>query len=93
MIQFRLRVKQRTFVIGGEFLDIPLDPRSHLWVRVDEAGEAVTLTGNKKGAGAMKIGKLVAGECASIPLEGLTSIRAETAAPYDTFIDCTVTYI
>ncbi len=93
MIQFRLRIKQRTFLVGGDLLSTALDARAHLYVRVDEAGEAVTLTSRKGAAAFSNVGKLSAGESMVVPLEGLTAVVGATSSPFDTFVDCVIVIV
>jgi len=93
MIQFRLRIKQRTFLVGGELLSTSLDSRAHLYIRVDEAGEAVTLTSRKGTASFANVGKLNGGESLVLPLDGLTAVVGATSSPFDTFVDCVIVIV
>lgn len=90
MTHYRVKVRARTFLWGGDGVTKSFDFRLLLSFRVDEDGEAIEVTLLRpQGSAPETLGKLNPGEAFTVPLDGLTGVLAE--CNHDSYVDCYLT--
>ncbi|MDT4737253.1 hypothetical protein [Bradyrhizobium sp. WYCCWR 12699] len=94
MFQYRVKVRGKVYLWGGEDIEQGFHEEAILVLRVDELGESVKLSSRKNIAGVettTAIGTLKRGEALCIDLNALAGVWAEVANPaLDTNIDCMI---
>lgn len=91
MFQYRIKVRGKTYLWGGDGISVGLFRHVFLTLRVDELGESVKISQRSVDFNVTTdkvIGTLQRGEVLTVDLRTLTGVWAEVANPLDTSIDC-----
>ncbi|PIS99686.1 hypothetical protein TSA1_02105 [Bradyrhizobium nitroreducens] len=92
--QYRVRVRGKTNLWGGQAIPELFAPVGYLTVRNEEFGETVTLTSERpKNDGSKEIkdiGKIGRGETYTVKLNELTAVSAVQDDGRPTFVTCTL---
>lgn len=87
MYQFRVKVRSRTPLWGGDGIEVGTRSPLFLAIRVDDNGESIRLSLKRPAVPDMqKVGLLQPGEAYCLALDGVTAIVAECET--DTMTDC-----
>jgi phage-related protein len=91
MYNFRVKVRQDTYIWGGAGINVPTKAKAYLHFRVDETGESISITIIKNDGQQEAIGELKPGEGYTLRLENLRGVKAVCPPEqHDTFVDCTI---
>jgi hypothetical protein len=87
-MNYRLKVRQRTYLWGGEGVTRNIDSHLFLSFRVDDEGEQVRFGVRDKSGTLTEYGLLNPGECYTIRLHDIFGVYASCAE--DTNVECYV---
>src|SRR5688500_19934865 len=93
MNTYRVKVRKRTFLWGGENVKVPFEPKSPIYLcfRVDEIGETIRFGILKSSGGSLnEHGTLRPGEGFTIQLNNIVGVYASLDDPQDTYVDCMI---
>jgi hypothetical protein len=93
MNTYRVKVRRRTYLWGGEGVLTTFNSSSSLFIhfRVDETGEEVRFgVLQQQGRSLREMGTLKPGEGFTIGLNGIVGVYASLDDPKDTYVDCTI---
>lgn len=90
MVSYRVRVRKRTYLCGGDQIVEALKSSLYLCFRLDESGEPVRIGFRKTDGQDKELGLLLPGQTYIRKLDDVLGVYAEIATPADTFVDCTI---
>lgn len=93
MYTYRVKVRRRTYLWGGEGIKNAFNPKTptYLHFRVDEIGEPIKFGTQSEFSGTLtELGTLKPGESFTVPLKDIVGVYASLDDPQDTYIDCTL---